>query len=391
MGAALCHVWFGRKPRDRRTADLETLQAVIDAVPAIINCKDLASRYVFMNAYQARLYGTTSGRAVGRTADELLGHSYGAYTRGIDQQVIATGEPVDSIEESYADAAGVMRSWLTTKVPLKDSRGHVSHIVTVAVDITQRKAIERELSSAKQNADAADRMKDTFLANMSHELRTPLNAILGFAELIEQNVYGPDAIDRHVDAAKRIGESGRHLLQIVSDILDLSKIAAGRFELRDERVDVTAIVRSVFDTLDSTAAGKGVALSIDGGSAPLWIEADPRACRQILLNLTSNAIKFTPSGGRVTVRAMIDPDGQPAVVVKDTGIGMEPDEVPAALEPFRQLDDSTARRFTGSGLGLSIAESLVRLLGGVLDIETARGRGTTVTVRLPPQRLKTSA
>ena len=156
-------------------------------------------------------------------------------------------------------------------------------------------------------------------------------------------------------------------------------------------LDVTAIVRSVFDTLDSTAAGKGVALSIDGGSAPLWIEADPRACRQILLNLTSNAIKFTPSGGRVTVRAMIDPDGQPAVVVKDTGIGMEPDEVPAALEPFRQLDDSTARRFTGSGLGLSIAESLVRLLGGVLDIETARGRGTTVTVRLPPQRLKTSA
>jgi PAS domain S-box-containing protein len=251
-------------------------------------------------------------------------------------------------------------------------------------DITERKTAEAQLRQAKIDAEAASAAKSAFLATMSHELRTPLNAIIGFAEIIGDRMFGPSD-PRYASYAQDIRASGMHLLALINDILDLSKIAAGRLELAYARVEVAPLLALVAKLFAADAAKTEVALSVDCADASLALEADPMRLQQVLMNLVSNAVKFTPQGGQVHLFAT----GEAAMLrigVADTGIGMTAEESARATEPFVQIDAQLTRRHGGTGLGLAICKELVGLHGGTLAIESAKGVGTCVTAVLPLAR-----
>jgi signal transduction histidine kinase len=242
-----------------------------------------------------------------------------------------------------------------------------------------------ELRAAKERAELADRTKSEFLANMSHELRTPLNAILGFAEVLRDAIMGP--LDtRYRSYAADIHGSGQHLLDVINDILDLSKIEVGRLELREDSVALRDIADACRRVIEAKAATAGVALVFTVADDLPLIDADTTRLKQVLLNLLSNAIKFTPSGGCVTISAWAEASGL-VIAVADTGIGMRAQDIPIALEPFRQIDAVLNRRYEGTGLGLPLAKRLIELHGGTIEIDSAPGRGTTVRVRLPALRI----
>ncbi len=372
----------------------EELQEIIDAIPAMVNAKDMNSRYVLMNAYQAKLYGTTPADAVGKTAAELLGQNYGAYTRGRDQEVIETGKPTGFFEERYSGADGEMRDWVATKLPLFDGLGKVNRVITVALDITTQKAVERRLidarahlQDAKEAAEAANRAKTNFLANMSHELRTPLNAILGFSEMMAHEMLGPLGQIKYREFAKGIHRSGAMLLQHINDVLDMAKIEAGRRELHPEWFSFAEAANDAMLVIRQRAEDSGVAMHVDVPHTLPPIHADRRAVGQVLVNLLTNAVKFTPRGGGVTLSVDWN-DRCFTVTVQDTGVGIEPEQLDRLGTPFYQVQPSMTRSHEGTGLGLALTKSLVAMHGGEFKIASAPGKGTTVTVILPRPDLK---
>jgi signal transduction histidine kinase len=254
-------------------------------------------------------------------------------------------------------------------------------------DITLRKEAERALVAARDQADLANRAKSEFLANISHELRTPLNAVLGFSEVICNEMFGPLGESRYKEFARDIHDSGLHLLAIINDILDLSKIEAGRLELHEEVISIEGLFETVqrFVRERVESAGLRIAAEIPPGLPP--VRADQRALKQVLLNLLSNAVKFTPAGGQITLQATLEPDGGVAFKVRDTGIGIAPSDLPKALEPFGQVDSSLARKYEGAGLGLPISRALIELHRGRFTLASEPGVGTTVTFSLPPDRI----
>ena len=367
----------------------ETFRAVIDAIPAMINAKDLQGRYLLMNAYQAKLYGTTPAAAVGRTAGELLGQDYGSYTSEIDRRVIETGQSTGFFEETYAGVDGVQRHWMTAKLPLKDVRGQVQHVISVAMDITARKANEQELQASQKALSRAivelqqsDRAKSNFLASMSHELRTPLNAIIGFAEIMAQEMLGPIGTDRYKDYAEDIYRSGRFLHDLISDMLDMAKIEAGRRDLSIEPVDPGAEILETVRMIAHRAEAGKVAVETDLIQAPISIEADRRAFRQIVLNIATNAVKFTPEGGHVIIAMDRDERGRPRLKVTDTGVGIAASQIARLGRPFYRIEDPTQAATEGFGLGLALTKSLVELHGWSIQFDSELGRGTIVTVSM---------
>jgi len=252
-------------------------------------------------------------------------------------------------------------------------------------DISAIRAAHEEVERQNVELQAASRAKTEFLANMSHELRTPLNAVIGFSEAIENRMFGPLGNERYAEYAGDIRASGAHLLQIINDILDLSKIEAGRMEIREEPIDLVRVVDDAVRIVHERAEAAELALTIETPEALPRLWADERALKQILINLLSNAIKFTPAGGVVTVAANVDRDAL-VLSVRDSGIGMHPADIPKALAPFAQIDGSLARPHNGTGLGLPLVKSLVLMHGGELDIDTAPNVGTTVTLNFPAER-----
>ena len=266
---------------------------------------------------------------------------------------------------------------------IRQNRLRMAHEIELAEERRKVQATNVELRKSKELAEAASRAKSTFLANMSHELRTPLNAVLGFSEMLMSGIAGITQRKQR-EYAESIHHSGTHLLTVINDVLDLAKIEAGRFELRQlGRVHSEGIARDCVELLRERAAARRVEIALDTQAPVPAISADAGRVKQILLNLLDNAIKFSPTGGTVTLTTRETETDKVEFIVADGGPGMTAEEVLVARQPFSQVDTRLERSHEGSGLGLPLAERLAEVHGGSLLIESEKGRGTRVIVRLP--------
>lgn len=265
----------------------------------------------------------------------------------------------------------------------RDEQGEVVALYGIMQDMTERMMYEKELRAAKEGAERAYAAKTQFLANMSHELRTPLNAIIGFSEMIEQQLLGPIGTEKYLEYIGGIRESGTHLLDLISDILDMSKIEAGKYELDLEELSILKVIQLSLHMMEGRSVEAQVKISLlNEVSEGLKLVADRRAVLQILLNILSNAVKFTPEQGRVDVECL-ERDDYILLKITDTGIGIPAHKLASVTKPFEQVSSSYARDHEGSGLGLAITKELIGMHGGVMSIESELDVGTCVSVRLP--------
>lgn len=283
-----------------------------------------------------------------------------------------------------------MLSLRSAAMRVRDDAGHIMYAIGVAQDVTVQKQHEEDLIQAKNDADMANRSKTEFLTNMSHELRTPLNAVIGFSQLIRDQAFGPNS-DRYVSYAEDINNSGKLLLDLINDILDMSRIEAGRFALGEEILSLDGAIQDCLRLVSPRATEGHVLLEFTPMPTAPAIRADARSLKQILLNVLSNAVKFTPQNGSVRIATAIDEGGNLKIIITDTGIGIPADVVPNLFAPFRQGDNSISRRFGGTGLGLAISRKLIELHGGNIEIESEIGHGTTVSLTFPRDRLISAA
>jgi signal transduction histidine kinase len=280
----------------------------------------------------------------------------------------------------------VIEGDLRRRIPMTERRDEIGQFARTLSAFrdgaVERQRLQTELLKnqiAKETAEASSRVKSQFLANMSHELRTPLNAIIGFSEIISGQFFGDLGNARYLDYSQDILRSGRHLLAVINDVLDLSKSEAGKMALNARPMDMREVLDDCVAMVREQCAEAGLTLQTSGLGQPLPLTGDAAKLRQIFLNLLSNAIKFTEKGGTVSLHAAATEEGV-AVTVADTGIGMDPQDVEIAFQPFGQVDNRLERRYEGTGLGLPLTKALVDLHRAAISIDSARGRGTRVTV-----------
>ncbi len=367
---------------------IQERSATLDALPAHIALLDRTGDIIYANKMwrgAATLHGTPGALAgIGSNYIDICRRATGEAqdaARHIAECVLATmSDRTGSQPFDYECKSTSVHRWFRFMVePIEG--GH-DGVIVIHIDITAFKTTQQQLQQERERAEVASRTKTEFLANMSHELRTPLNAIIGFSEVLRDGYFGALS-QRQLDYIQDIHDSGRHLLKVVNDILDLSKVEAGRLELSREYVELNSLIDSCIGLMRDRAEGVGLSLTFQRSETHSTIALDKTRIRQIVLNLLSNAIKFTPRGGNISVRLLDDSDAAVTIAVADTGIGMQPDEVDIALQPFRQIDNSLARRYEGTGLGLPLARLLTELHGGQLRIDSVPGTGTTVTILLP--------
>ena len=277
-----------------------------------------------------------------------------------------------------------------TVAPVHGVSGEIVNYIALKEDVSDRRAAEAAQAAAHQAAELANRAKSEFLAAMSHELRTPLNAIIGFSDIMAAEPYGEIA-PQYREYLDDINLSGRNLLQLINDILDIARLDVGRLDLREDGIDVETLARSAVTMVRERAEAGAIALklSLEADLPPLWVDA--RRIKQALVNLLANAVKFTPKGGKIEIAAARSAEGGIRITIADSGIGIAPDKLAQVMTPFVQADTGMTRRYEGSGLGLPLARQLVELHGGTLTLDSTLGEGTVVTVTLPPERVRRSA
>ncbi len=380
---------LGQRMRDDAVAKLRDSEAQFRAIannsPTKIHIKDTKGRYLLVNKVAEQLFGVTDADARGKTARDLFPTDLADEFEDHDRQVLESGRVIE--QEEYWELPDGTHTFLTFKFPIFDDAGKLLALGAIGTDITDRKRSEQELRISKEQAELANRSKSEFLANMSHELRTPLNAIIGFSEMILNRLHGPVGDAKYLEYAEDINRSGVHLLELISDILDLSKVEAGKVELAEEPLDVVAAVEGCLTLVRERAFQGSVELTRDFADDLPRLFADKRRLKQILINLLSNAIKFTPAGGKVSAKVWARPETGFVFHISDTGIGIALKDIPTALAPFRQVDGPLDRRYEGTGLGLPLTKSLIEMHGGSLDLQSTVGLGTTVVVRFPAERM----
>lgn len=355
----------------------DQLRALMDHLPSYIFVKDAEAKYVSANRALLRFLGAASEEEViGRTDFDFAPRELAENYHQDDLEVIRSEEPLVDREESGVDSAGRPIWALTTKVPVRDSSGRVTSLVGISRDITVRRNAAEQLRRAKEAADSANRAKSDFLANMSHEIRTPMNAIIGMTELL---------LETELDATQReylsmVQESGESLLAIINDILDFSKVEAGKLELDAAPFGLERCVAAAARSLAVRAHDKGIELAMHiGARVPNGLVGDAVRLRQVIVNLVGNAIKFTEQGEvvlRITVAEQTDTQTTLRFSVADTGIGIPSDKIDRIFDSFSQADTSTTRRYGGTGLGLSISSRIVKLMGGLLTVDSIEGNGS---------------
>jgi PAS domain S-box-containing protein len=301
-------------------------------------------------------------------------------------QKLQSGDQRGFEAELYTKARGTVWVNINGHAVRGETAGMLYFECTV-YDITERHQAELVLRHAKEQADFANRSKSEFLANMSHELRTPLNAIIGFAEIIKGQMFGPVGSAQYIEYAGDIYDSGQLLLSLINDILDMSKIEAGKRALVEAVLNIEHIVQSVVRLVAARAKLGKLHLTTNVPKDLPALRGEERALKQILTNLLTNAIKFTPEGGDVHLSAHMDEKGRLCIKLADTGIGIAAEDIPLALAPFGQIESALSRKHQGTGLGLPLTKALVELHGGILDLQSKLGEGTTVTLIFPVERV----
>ena len=360
------------------------MYAVLDHSPAAIHLKDLEGRYLMVNrVWRERIGGVSEGDAIGATIHDFQPPEVAEELERNDRSVLEAGK-VMQFEEEVPQDDGLVHTLMTYKFPVADENGKVFAIGGVSSDVTERKQLENDLSESKEQAEAANQAKSAFLANMSHELRTPMNAILGYSEMLmeeaedlEQESFIPDL--------KKINQSGTHLLSLINDVLDLSKIESGKMEAFAEEIDLDVLIDEVSTTVHPLLERNNNSLGIERGEELGIAFQDITKLRQNLFNLLSNAAKFTHEG---TITLQANRNEQDGVswltfAVSDTGIGIAENKIEHIFQEFAQADDSTTRTYGGTGLGLAISKRFCKLLGGDLSVQSDLGKGSTFTIRIP--------
>jgi len=331
------------------------------------------------------IFGVEKGKfnpTVDTVSALLMKRDVGRIYRSFQRAVIRKKDYELEFSIRRPNAGGVRYVRCEGRCKLNPKTGAVEVLFGIMQDITERTLYEKQLREAKDAAESAYASKTRFLANMSHELRTPLNAIIGFSEMIQRQLLGPVGNTRYLEYVGGIRQSGEHLLDLINDILDMSKIEIGKYELYVEELNVGKIIRLAIHMVEGRAHESQVRLVADDIPDDIQIMADRRAIMQVLLNLMSNAVKFTQEGGTVDIRCFRELGGV-AIVVSDTGIGIPKDKLSLVTMPFEQVSSEFTRNHEGTGLGLAITKDLIELHGGTLDIDSEVGVGTIVTVLLP--------
>ncbi|OHC73774.1 MAG: hypothetical protein A3G18_05195 [Rhodospirillales bacterium RIFCSPLOWO2_12_FULL_58_28] len=359
--------------------------AVMDASPAGIYLKDIDGRFLFANRRYETWCGIEGG-VKGRTVHDFFPKGQADFRASQDREVIKSGRAREY--ETNMDVPG--NGSITVNVITFPVFGHDHAVVGVGAvntDITARKKAEDVFIGMMDNAVRANQAKSNFLAHMSHELRTPLNAILGFAQMMEEQVFGPLGESHYEEYAKDINASGRHLLSLINDVLDLSKIEAGKLDIHPEHLDLHEIIATSLEVVRGEASVEQKVIYTEVAETLPHLLADGRMVKQMLLNLLSNAIKFTPENGRITVGAAVAVDGGLTLTVSDSGIGIAEDQMARVLTPFGQIDNDLNRRHKGAGLGIPLVMGLAKLHNGSLELKSVIGVGTRATLYFPPERV----
>ena len=408
------------KEREEALRESEELfSTAFHASPAQYGIVDIkTNRFVDVNETWLRTLGFKRKEVIGRTPLQL-GIWLDRKERARFVKTLKETGSVRNFEGRFRRKGGEILDFLMAGEIIE--LGGRSHMLVISLDITERKRAEealrhahdgleirvqertrelreeiehhrqteKELLHAREQAETASLAKSRFLSNMSHELRTPLNAILGFSGTIKEKIFGPIDNLRYEEYISNIIESGHHLLELIDDILDLSKIEADALELFDEKMDVSPPIESSIRFVRPRAEQKRLRIIEKIDSRLPKIVADERRFKQILINLLSNAVKFTPRGGAITVSARVDKSGSMHIKIADTGIGMKKTDIPTAFAEFGQVESAVARRTKGTGLGLPLTKGLVEMHEGTLGITSREGKGTSVTIRLPAHRVLT--
>ncbi|WP_437276536.1 response regulator [Sorangium sp. So ce375] len=369
------------------------LQAIVDNATAVIYVKDLEGRYLMVNRRYEEVFHVTTRSVIGKTDYDLFPVERADALRASDRRVAAAGEPLE-MEESVPQDDG-LHTYLSIKCPLLDESGRSYAVCGFSTDVSDRKRTEaeREMLLSREQAARAElertgRLKDEFLALLSHELRTPLTAILGWSHLLRMRGPSDEILGRALGTIER---NARAQSKLIDDLLDMSRIVSGRLSLDREVVDLGEMLETLLESAEPTAKTKGIRLELSVGSAGEQVMGDPNRLQQIVWNLLSNAMKFTPQGGQV--KLSLRREGSYAhLSVSDTGAGIDPAFLPYVFEQFRQEDASTTREHGGLGLGLSIVQHLVELHGGTVEAASAgKGQGASFTVKLPLEAKRAEA
>jgi len=357
------------------------LQSTLENMGEGLSVFDRHGRLIAWNTRFLELLELPPPTATTTLHDILLGQAQ----RGDFGPVDAASDVRERIEHFYRDLPIARERVTAGGLTLQIRRRAMPDgaVVTLYSDITERKASEQKMAQAWKEAELANQSKSDFLANMSHELRTPLNAIIGFSEVICGEFLGPMRDKKYLGYIEDIHSSGLHLLAIINDVLDMSKIEAGKLELVSEIVTVQRVINESIRMVSERANSRNIELASDLAGAETGIWGDERAIKQIMLNLLSNSVKFSHEGGRVNIRASVIGSETMVLEVEDFGIGMAAEEIDRALQPFGQAKAATTRTHGGTGLGLPIAKGLAEAHGGTLVIESRPERGTVVRVVLP--------
>lgn len=368
---------------------LRKLSRAVEQSPSAVFITDVDGTIEYVNPKFTEITGYSSKDALGQNPRILgSGETSKAQYSELWNTILDGKEWRGELKDRHKD--GHVFWAYATIAPVKDERGKITHYIATHEDITHRKEAELSVRDALARADIANRSKSELLANMSHELRTPLNAIIGFSSAIKAETFGPIGHQKYSEYIDDIADSGQHLLELINDILDVSAIEAGKLELHESMLDMPSLVEASVRLVKHRANEGNVRLlvNIDKNIPPFY--ADERRIKQIILNLLTNAIKFTPATGRVSLSILLDGDGGFVITVADTGIGMNEIELAKALTQFGQVDRGDIAKHEGTGLGLPLTKSLIELHGGAFTIASTKGEGTTVTAHFPPERTITT-